>query len=470
MRKREWLIAAAGLLTGVLLLLAWLSPRVESGLREEQALPAWGPIVVKLNRPVRPETVAGRFELSPAVEGKLQVQGEEILFQPAERLDYGQTYTATLRAGASGTNRLPMLWGTEWTFEVRPPRLLFLRQEEDTADLWLVDDDGSERQLTSEPAGVWDFSPLPDGRGLVYSAFDQDGTLDLVQLAADGQRDMLLDCEETLCRSPAGQPFGRWLAYERQALDGDLMNSELWLLDMVSGETAPVPAPEELVASGFATPVGRFPRWSPDGRYLAFYRPDANMVVIQEFAGENNGPSASPAETLTLPANLEAMGGWSPDGRRLVYSELAFGETEPHEHEDESGTVISHTRPSLYNHVVVADVEGRSASDLSAGLEVDEGRPAWHPSGEFLAVARTSTGAGRQLYLVFADGDEARQLTDDPFYNHTALAWSPDGRALAFMRIPRADGSSEPTVMLYDMETGAITPVADGGFLPGWWP
>jgi Tol biopolymer transport system component len=137
---------------------------------------------------------------------------------------------------------------------------------------------------------------------------------------------------------------------------------------------------------------------------------------------------------------------------------------------DESGAVISHTEPSLYQHVILVDVDGRQAVDISAGVEVDEGRPAWHPSGNFLAVPRSATGAGKQLYLVSPDGSQLSQLTDDPFHNHSALTWSPDGRVLAFMRLPRMDGSDNPTVMQFDMESGEISPVAEGAFLPGWWP
>jgi len=197
---------------------------------------------------------------------------------------------------------------------------------------------------------------------------------------------------------------------------------------------------------------------------LASYRPDANMIVILDFAAQNAGAP------LSIPANLESMGGWSPDGRRLAYTELAFGETGPHEHVDDAGIAISHTEPSLVQHVVIVDIDSRQATDLSEGLEIDEGRPAWHPDGDMLAVTRTATGAGRQLFLIAPDGKVVSQLTDDPFYNHSALAWSPDGRYLAFMRLPRADGSSNPSVMLYDNQTGAISLAAEAAFLPGWRP
>jgi Tol biopolymer transport system component len=253
------------------------------------------------------------------------------------------------------------------------------------------------------------------------------------------------------------------VTYERLSPGDGLEATELWLLDRDTLETRPAPVPGDLVAAGFDSPRGRYPRWSPDGRALAAYRSDANMIVVQDV-------STAGAEPITIPANLETMAGWSPDGRALAYSEVTVGQPGPHEHVDDAGNVISHTQPSLYNHVVLADLEKLTVTDISAGLEVDEGRPAWHPDGDVLAVARTSTGSGRQLWLAPLDGGELTQLTDDPFFDHTALAWSPDGRELAYMRVPRADGAGVPIVMLLDLESGQTRPIAEAAFIPGWWP
>ena len=463
MKGRFVILAVAGLLAGVLLLLVSLSPRVIDSQPPDPARP-WMPIAFDLNRPLNAESAVAHFAIEPAVDGTLSVDGGTISFEPTQRLDYNQRYTVTLKAGLAAQNRLPLLLGQSRSFELAPPQLLYLQEREGVVDIWRRDEEGDTWRLTSEVAGVWDYAPLSDGSGLVYSALgESDESIDLMLLEQDGSRRVLLDCDDALCRAPAPQPGGRLIAYERLPLDAGLVASELWLVDLNTGETVAAPVPADLAAAGFDAPFGRHASWSPDGRYLASYRPDANMIVILDFAAQDAAPP------LSIPANLETMGGWSADGR-LAYTELAFGETEPHEHVDEAGVVVSHTKPSLYEHVVVLDIEGRQARDISEGLEIDEGRPAWHPDGELLAVARTTTGAGRQLFLITLDGAEISQLTDDPLYNHSALAWSPDGRYLAFMRLPRADGSSNPSVMLYDSQTGDISLVAEGAFLPGWRP
>jgi Tol biopolymer transport system component len=347
-----------------------------------------------------------------------------------------------------------------------PARLLFLLDLEGVSGLWLIEPEKVTQRLTSDQASVWDYAPLAEDSRIVYSRMspDEENALDLFMLSLNEREEQLLECPGARCLAPAPQPGGRLLAYERQRLDSSLDSTELWLLDLDTGETVPTTVPESLAAAGYSAPLGRFPRWSPDGRYLASYRRDANTVVIHDFAARD---AAAP---LTIPANLETMAGWSPDSRKLAFTETILADETDHDHEDESGNVISHTQTSLVQHVVIADVNARQTTDISAGLEVSEGRPAWHPKDDMLAIPRTTTGTGRQIWLVPLDGSEATQVTDDPFHDHTALAWSPDGRILAFMRVARADGAGTPTLYLYDMESGDIRPVVEGGFLPGWLP
>ncbi|MGD2079100.1 MAG: Ig-like domain-containing protein, partial [Chloroflexota bacterium] len=265
MKLRFWLLAVAGLLTGAVVLLLWLSPRVASRQPADPAA-AWQPIVVTFNRPIRSDSVAGRLVIEPAVDGASRVEGRQLIFEPARPLAYNQRYTVTLEAGVIGQNRLPMLLDERWSFELAPPQLVYLLEQDSRVNLWRRADDGSAEQLTDEGAGVWDYAPLPDGRGLVYSALDpDDDTVDLVFLSHDGQTTSLLDCQNALCRAPAPQPGGQLIAYERLPLGAGLNASELWLLDSESGQTQPAPVPAALAATGFDASLGRHARWSADG-------------------------------------------------------------------------------------------------------------------------------------------------------------------------------------------------------------
>jgi Tol biopolymer transport system component len=353
----------------------------------------------------------------------------------------------------------PRLVGLERKFEEAPPRLVFLREVDGVTNLWAADSDGKLERISAEPQGVWDYSPIPGGRGVLLSAYAEDGSLDLVRLSAGGERSVVIDCGEDDCRDARWQPSGDLVAFERVPARSDSASVEVWLLDASSGASWPVDDGSLLEAMGFG-PAGRYPRWSADGRYLSFFHPNARTLLIVDMEG---GP-------LTMvPSNLEIMGDWSPEAYALAYSELSFGVVDPHVHEAASGEIVPHTEPSLYNHLVVTNVEGEMTADLSDGLEVDDGKPVWHPDGESLAVARTSTGAGRQIWLVDVDG-ASRALTDEPLVNHSAPSWSPDGRELAFMRRNVAELGGEPAVWLLDVESGKMNLVEEGTYLPGWLP
>jgi Tol biopolymer transport system component len=171
-----------------------------------------------------------------------------------------------------------------------------------------------------------------------------------------------------------------------------------------------------------------------------------------------------------VPANLEIMGGWSAAEGRLAYSELAFGQELPDGHDDPPGTDSPGTLPSLYNHITVVDVATELATDLSAGQEMDYGRPDWHPGGGNLAVPRGPKGGARQIWLLPMDGSDPWQLTNNPSMNHSSLAWAPNGRQLAFMGNDRGAGESGPAVWLLDTSTGQVEMIVEGAYLPAWQP
>ncbi|MBI3176588.1 MAG: hypothetical protein HYZ35_01225, partial [Chloroflexi bacterium] len=95
--------------------------------------------------------------------------------------------------------------------------------------------------------------------------------------------------------------------------------------------------------------------------------------------------------------------------------------------------------------------------------------------GQWLAFARKQLvqnqwTPGRQLWLMRADGQDARALTSDPFDNHSAFVWSPDSARLVYMRFNVAALSELPTVWIIDISGAGETELAPGGYLPEWIP
>lgn len=460
MGRREYLIAILGFLFGGIIFVILLSPRVTHWAPQSKSSSAWTPISITFNRPISIDNQSEGLTISPTVKGKIIAAEKQLIFQLSEPLKYDQTYSVQLGTNIRGRNNLPFIGGKEWSFIVGGPRLLYLREINETTNLWSLEE-GNEKQLTQELRGIWDYHAAPMGRGIIYSAIDDDETIDLIQLTADGDRVELLDCQDSRCTAGRLQPNGSLLAFERQQLGDTREQTEVWLLEIDGGGLSPAHDPDLLAESGFESLSSYSPRWSADGRYLSYFKPDARVIIVIDLAERT---------TQMIPANLEIMGDWSPVEYELAYTELAFGQQGDHEHIDENGNVISHTDSGLFSHVVLANLENGESIDLSQGQEADDGQPAWHPNGEAIASGRTLTGSGRQMWILKPNDGESRELTDDPFYHHTSPAWSPDGKRLAFMQVGLAANGGAPKIMILDVDSGESETAAENAFMPNWWP
>ncbi len=204
------------------------------------------------------------------------------------------------------------------------------------------------------------------------------------------------------------------------------------------------------------------PRWSPDGRMLAFLsdrrttveeeptapkeREDAMQVHVLPFdhAGE--------ARRLTdLPRGVDTFE-WSPDGTRLA--------------------ILSSSR-----------AHERSA-DTKARRRLDEAKPGTPPASDYRFFDRLGyqlNGPGfihtrkPQVWIVDVATGAARLLTG--FANGVdEVAWSPDGKRLAITTAQRrdADLSFIRRILVLDPESGAQTAIAERPdgiyFSPTWLP
>jgi dipeptidyl aminopeptidase/acylaminoacyl peptidase len=128
---------------------------------------------------------------------------------------------------------------------------------------------------------------------------------------------------------------------------------------------------------------------------------------------ESNGvPALGPDDVLAL--QFVAAADLSPDGRRVVYAVTRAD--------------VGAERDRVALHLL--DVDTGARRQLTAGTGSD-GSPAWSPDGSQIAFLSDRAGAP-QVFLISADGGEARQLTKLEKGVAGAPAWSPDGTKLAF--------------------------------------
>jgi len=270
---------------------------------------------------------------------------------------------------------------------------------------------------------------------------------------------------------PQLSPDGAWVAYTVTVSDTakDQDDTDLWLASWDGVQQVRLtrsPADEHA------------PRWSPDGRRLAFLsKRDDPHEVDQVWLLDRAG--GEPERVTDLPGGVSDLA-WSPDGSRLAIiasdadpDAKAPGDTSSRTpapividrfqfKEDETGWLRAQ-----HDHLYLFDPVTRVATLLLPG-DYDEAAPAWSPDGRSIAfVSRRRPDYDRtdnyDLYVVEArPGAEPRQLTTfegpdlDPEWGSRAPAWSPDGTQIAYVQGGPLDR------LYYAVQKLAVVPVAGG--------
>ena len=324
-------------------------------------------------------------------------------------------------------------------------------------NIWIArpGDPTSARQITFDPSGVFDFSVSPDGAQIAFSAPNgATGFTDLYQLdLATGGLTQLTNCLNAACTGPVWRPGGQAIAYEREELDAAAPNASasstrIWLLDPIA-----VPATTQPLLSDHLQILGHSPRWSADGQTIAFYSPNLGAVIVYQ---------PETGQITSVPSGASTSGDLSPDGTKLAYSEIVINE------ETGANSVLR-----------LADLENHTDIQLTeADVQADDGRALWRPDGQTLAVARRDERVQRGYQVVEMDPatGEVQPLTTDPRYSNRYFWWNPAGTQLVLQRFAELDENLQPKLDGYpevwtlDVESGAMTLVAEDGMLPQWVP
>jgi len=185
------------------------------------------------------------------------------------------------------------------------------------------------------------------------------------------------------------------------------------------------------------------PAWSPDGRSLAFLSDAASAGQAQlYFVNIGSGK----IRKLTNVKGLLAAPTWSPDGKRLgiLFTENANRAAGPLVAEAAQTGVIKDAVTE--QRLVVIDVaDGRLTQISPADMYVYEFN--WSPDNQrFVVTAAHGNGDNNwyiaQIYTVSASGGEMKSIYK-PTLQIANPAWSPDGKSVAFISGLMSD---EPSV------------------------
>lgn len=243
---------------------------------------------------------------------------------------------------------------------------------------------------------------------------------------------------------PRLSPEGEWIAYsvDRDDLDNDEARSRIWMAPRAGGDPLPLTSAEESSSQ---------PRWSPDGRYLAFLsaRDEQPTQVWRLFR------DGGEAEQITDTAQDVLAFEWSPDSKKLLLllqdpSEAELAAKEQGEHYEEQAPpphVIDRRQFKLdyvgyldrrRTHVYVMDMATQSLSQLTFG-DYDDSEAVWSPDGQFIAFTSNRTedpdsNYNTDIWVVSAEPAQEPsslvQVTTNPGAD-ASPAWSPDSRLIA---------------------------------------
>jgi Tol biopolymer transport system component len=283
---------------------------------------------------------------------------------------------------------------------------------------------------------------------------------------------------------PSAGRDGRTIVFER--------DFGIWRLDAATGQAAPVPvalrgAPSGVAAERLSLTSFQELAVSPDGRKLALTARGAVFAAVARDATAPGGPAAGGDAVRVTPAAAAGAGGpgagagvptagpheglaWSPDSRRVAYAAQRDG------------------RWRIASYDFVARRETLLTTGGGAAATGGDLMPRWAPDGRALAFVRD----GRELRVVDVDaagapagGAGARErllataaFERPPFADPRDVAWSPDGRWLAFVApggaqqfanvqvVPAAGGAAaRPVSAVPNANSGEVSWAPDGSAL-----
>jgi Tol biopolymer transport system component len=489
-RLRTVLLAGLLLAIGASLLYWWSIPRLleVSPPDGTTAVSAGSPIRLTFSHRMQEASLIKRLAIVPNHAGTYTWQGKTLVFTPGQPWPEGATIRVKLEAGGltAGLLSLPLPEGKSWSFRIRQPRLAYLYPANRPADLYLLNPfSGETQRLTNLPGGIQDFCVNASGTAIYYSVRngEEDSAIYRLDLPASESvlptpeatpqathpspqltSILILDCPQAQCESPAISPKGDYLAYERTSVLGSDTPHypQVWYIPLplekpVNPGSTPA-QPLLPVRAGDAGHQTLQPMWSPSG-LLSLYDTNAAAFVFLDIA--------TGQQTL-FPNQTGQPGTWHPNGRDFVTPEIFFIDIN-------ASDMLTGTQPLADSQLILFNRVAGTTQDLTPAKDMEDAAPAFSPDGTSLAFARKYLDVerwtpGRQLWLMRTGSQEARPLTNDPFYNHFDIAWSPEGDRLAYVRFNQAVFTEPPEIWMIDPLTDQETRLVIGGYTPQWIP
>jgi eukaryotic-like serine/threonine-protein kinase len=247
----------------------------------------------------------------------------------------------------------------------------------------------------------------PDGRNLLYAG-EVGKTRRIFQKDVSSGQDSQLTHGDSDELQPTWSPDGKHVAFVRARqpgmklqpgdVFGEFQDGDVWVLDLASGKES------RLVENAFN------PTYSSDGKLIAVDASWAGPRRIWVLDREGHNPQQVTTDTSEEVAHVAPA--WSPDGKKIVFQNLARTKFD----------------------IRVVSLESKRMNWITNDF-FSNIRPAWSPSGKFIYFSSYRSG-GINIWRAPVKGDGAvggplQQVTTGAGQD-VEVAPSPDGRRLAF--------------------------------------
>jgi dipeptidyl aminopeptidase/acylaminoacyl peptidase len=225
-------------------------------------------------------------------------------------------------------------------------------------------------------------------------------------------------------------PDGARVAYTVTESDftQDAFVTHIWLAETSTGRTLRLTRGEKSAAN---------PRWSPDGKWLAFTSPrigDRNQIFVIR-------PDGGEALQLTKSETPVSAFNWSPDSRSLVFSAPEPQTEAQKDRKEQLGDyeVVRHDYQHVHLFTFVLDDALRAPAaglQRTKGKELTVGGFSWSPDGRAIAFSATTNpdlinGSTADIYVLTLADDRIRKIVSQPGPDQ-GPQWSPDSRQIVF--------------------------------------
>lgn len=220
------------------------------------------------------------------------------------------------------------------------------------------------------------------------------------------------------------------------------------------------------------------PRWSPDGKQIAFVsnRSGKNQIYVLHADGGE-------AWQITKVTNGATNPVWSPDGKKIAF-QVALKEDEQliakEEKEEKKLVPLEVDRMKYksdaqgfwngkYMQIAIVDVE-TGEMELLTDQKANYQLESWSPDGKYIALTADLNkdldfSFVSDIYLCEAATKKLEKLTNSTGY-FGGVRWSPDGKYIAFIGHEREfDNATLSKIYIHDTNTNMTTCLTEGSEL-----